>query len=55
MGVMTEYDHPLTTRVVEHIELPTGKTNTPPRKEFSLALIKKIATLVLPLTFADKL
>ena len=38
-----------TTWVVEHVELPIGKTNTPPRKEFPLALIKKIVTLVLQL------
>ena len=40
-----EYDHPLTIQVVEHVELPIGKTNTPVRKEFLLAPIKKIATL----------
>ena len=44
-----------TTWVVEHVELPIGKTNTPLRKEFSLAPIKKIATLVLPSTFVDML
>ena len=42
------------TWVVEHVELPIDKTNTPPRKEFSLAPIKKIVTLVLPST-ADML
>ena len=36
-----------TTWVVERVKLPIGKTNTPPRKEFLLAPIKKIATLVL--------
>ena len=44
-----------TTQVVEHVELPIGKTNTPPRKEFPLVPIKKIATLVLPSTFVDML
>ena len=44
-----------TTWVVEHVELPIGKTNTPLRKEFPLAPIKKIATLVLPSTFVDML
>ena len=42
-----------TTWVVEHVELPIGRTNTPLRKEFSLTPIKKIATLVIPLTFVD--
>ena len=36
-----------TTWVAEHFELLIGKTNTPLRKEFPLAPIKKIATLVL--------
>ena len=40
-----------TTWVVEHVELPIGKTNTPPRKEFPLSPIKKIATLVLNINF----
>ena len=53
MGVTIEYGHPLTTWVLEHVELPIGKTNTPLRKEFSLAPIKKIVTLVLPSTFVD--
>ena len=44
-----------TTLVVEHVELPIGKTNTPLREEFSLAPTKKIATLALPSTFADML
>ena len=44
-----------TTWVVEHVELPIGKTNIPPRKGFPLAPIKKIATLVLPSTFVDML
>ena len=38
---------------MEHNELLIGKTNTPPKKEFLLALIKKFATLVLPSTFVD--
>ena len=42
-----------TTWVVERVELPIGKRTTPPRKEISLAPIKKIATLVLPSTFID--
>ena len=41
-----------TTWVMERVELPIGKTNTPPRKEFPLAPIKKIATLVLPSTLS---
>ena len=44
IGVMMEYGHPLTIWVVEHVELPIGKTNTPLRKEFPLAPIKKIVT-----------
>ena len=44
-----------TTWVVEHVELPIGKTNTPLRKEFPIPPIKKIATLVLPSTFANML
>ena len=44
-----------TAWVVKHVELPIGKTNTPLRKEFPLAPIKKIATLVLPSTFVDML
>ena len=36
-----------TTWVVEHVEFPIDKMNTPRRKEFSFAPIKKIATLVL--------
>ena len=43
------------TWVLEGIELPIGKMNTPPRKEFPLAPIKKIATSVLPLPFVDTL
>ena len=43
------------TWLVEHVELPIGKTNTPPRKELPLAPIKKITTLVLPSTFVDML
>ena len=34
------------TWVVEHVELPIGKTNTPLSKEFPLTPIKKSATLV---------
>ena len=48
-----EYGHPLTQWVVEHVELPIGKTNTRLRKEFPLAPIKKIGILVPPLTFID--
>ena len=51
MGVTIEYRHPLTTWVMEHLELPIGKTNIPKRKEFPLAPIKKIVTLVLPSIF----
>ena len=40
---------------MERVELPIGKMNTPPRKEFPLAPIKKIATLVLPSTFVGML
>ena len=54
MGVTMEYGHPLTW-VVEHVELPIGKTNTPLRKEFPLAPIKRIVTLVVPSTFIDML
>ena len=50
-----EYGHPPFTWVLEHVELPISKTNTPLRKEFSLVPIKKIATLVLPSTFVDML
>ena len=39
-----------TTWVVEHVESPIGKTNTPLRKEFPLAPIKEIVTLVLQLS-----
>ena len=39
---------------MERVELPIGKTNTPSRKEFPLAPIKKIVTLV-PSTFVDML
>ena len=42
-----------TPRVMEHIEILIGKTNTPLMKEFLLALIKKITTLVLSSTIAD--
>ena len=55
IGVMMEYGHPLTIWVVEHVELPIGKTNTPLRKEFPLAPVKKIVTLVLSSTFVDML
>ena len=39
-----------TTWVVEIVELPIGKMNTPLRNEFPLAPIKKIVTLVLQLS-----
>ena len=55
MGVTMEYGHPLTTWVVENVELPIGKTNTPQMKEVPLAPMKKIVTLVLPSTFLDML
>ena len=57
MGVRLKYSHPLTILqwVVERVELPIGKTNTPPSKEFPLAPIKKIATLVLPSTLVGML
>ena len=41
------------TWVVEHVELPIGKTNTPPRTKFSIAQIKEIATFALPSIFVD--
>ena len=44
----SEYGHPRTTWVVQHVELPIGKTNTPLRKIIPLAPIKEIGTLVLP-------
>ena len=53
MGVTMEYGHPLTTWVVENVELPIGKTNTPQMKEVPLAPMKKIVTLVLPSTIVD--
>ena len=37
IGVTMEYGHPLTTWVMEHVELPIGKMNTPSREEFPLA------------------
>ena len=46
MGITMECGHPPTTWVMEHVELPIGKTNTPPRKEIIIALINKIATSV---------
>ena len=46
MSVTMEYSHLLITYVVEHVELPIYKMNTPMRKEFPLAPIKKFATLV---------
>ena len=52
MGVTIEYGHPLTRWIVEHVEMPIDKTNTPLRNEFHLAPIKKIVTLVFPSTFA---
>ena len=44
-----------TTWAVERVELSIDKTNTPPTKEFPLAPIMKIATLLLPSTFVDML
>ena len=35
-----------TTWVVEHVKLPIGKTNTPLRKIFPLAPLKKIVKLI---------
>ena len=55
MGVTMEYGHPLTRWATKHVELSISKTNTPLRKEFPLAPIKKIVTLVLPSTFVDML
>ena len=52
MGVKMEYGQLLTTRVVEHVELTISKTDNPIRKEFPLAPIKKIATLVLSLSLS---
>ena len=46
MGVTIEYGHQLTTWVVEHVELPIGKTNTPLRKEFPLAPINLSLSLI---------
>ena len=49
-----EYGHPLTNyvcNVMEHVELQISKMNTPLKKEFPLALLKKIVTLVLSSTF----
>ena len=53
--VTIEYGHPLTTWVVEYVALSIGKTNTPLRKEFPVAPLKKIATLVLCSTFGHML
>ena len=39
-----EYGHPLTARIMEHVEFLIGKMNTSPRKNFLLAPIKKIFT-----------
>ena len=50
-----EFGHPLTKRVVEHVELPINKTDTTPKKEFLLVTIKKIVTLLLLSTFVDML
>ena len=55
MGIILEYNHPLTIWVVEYVEMPLGKLNTPLMKTVPLAPIKKIATLVLPSTFVDML
>ena len=46
MIVTKEYGYPLSTWVVEHVELPIGKMNTPMKKEFPLTPIKKFAILV---------
>ena len=40
-----------TTYNGKHVELPIGKTSTLSRKKSLLALIKKIVTSILPLTF----
>ena len=50
-----QWSMPPRTQVVEHVEWPIGKTNTPPRKESPLAPIKKIVTLILPSTFINML
>ena len=42
-------------QVVKHVVERKDKANTPSRKEFPLAPIKKIATLVHPSTFIDML
>ena len=55
MGVTMECGHPLTTWVVELVELPIGKIDIPPRKDFPIVSIKKIATLVFPSTFIQML
>ena len=43
------------TWVVGHVELLIRKTNTPSRKEFLFAPIKKFVILVLPSNFVDRL
>ena len=48
------YGPPLIKWVVEHVELSTSKTNTPLIKQFPLAEIKTIATL-LPSTFIESM
>ena len=61
MIVYEKHDNDIITKwctatwVVGHVKLPICKTNTPPREEFPLVLIKKITTLVLPSTFVDML
>ena len=50
-----EYGHPLASWVVEHVELPIGKTNTPLREKNPFVLIKKSVTLVLPSILVDML
>ena len=55
MGVTMKYGPPLTTCVVEHVELQIGKLNIRPRKDFPLSPIKKIITLVLASSFVDML
>ena len=37
----------ITTWVVEHVELPIGKKDSPLRKDFLLALINKTTILIL--------
>ena len=50
-GITMEYGHPLTTWVVEYVELPIHKMNIVLRKECLLAPVENFATLVPSLTF----